>query len=226
MQTSIGRRRVRLAALGGVVGPVLFLSLVIAGGALYDGYSHASQKISELGGEGSSVSLLQSTNFILLGIFTLTFAWALGRTLGQPYTGAALIGLFAVSSAIANGLLPCDIGCQGLTPVSQAHNITGLAGFLAAIAGMVVLARRWRDDARWQSHVRLTKVAAGVASVGLVWFIVTQVFDRQAFAGIAQRTFVAALLGWIAVTGWRLVREIGDSTTAEQPARADAQPRV
>lgn len=37
------------------------------------------------------------------------FAWALGRTLGPPYRGPALIGVFGISSCIPNGLLPCDI---------------------------------------------------------------------------------------------------------------------
>jgi hypothetical membrane protein len=201
----------RLAALGGVVGPVLFLVLVVVGGGLYEGYSHASQKISELGGEGSNVALLQNLNFIALGILTLAFAWSLGRTLGKPYTGPVLIGVFGVSAAIANGLLPCDVSCLGLTPVSQAHNITGLLGFLAAIAGMVLLARRWRDDPQWERHVALTKAAVVVASAGLVWFIVTQALDLQTLAGVAQRTFVAALLGWFAVTGWRLFRLLGES---------------
>jgi hypothetical protein len=128
-----------------------------------------------------------------------------------------------VSSAVANGLLPCDIGCRGLTPVSQAHNITGLAGFLAAISGMVVLARRWRDDPRWQGHIGLTKASVIIASVGLVWFIVTQAMDHQSLAGVAQRTFVAALLGWIAVTGWRTYRQLDEPATVEQPSGVAAR---
>ncbi|HSJ29637.1 MAG TPA: DUF998 domain-containing protein [Acidimicrobiia bacterium] len=198
----------RAAALAGVVGPAVFAALVLVGGALYDGYSHTGQKISELGGEGSEVALLQNTNFVLLGVFTLAFAWALARSLGRPYLGPALVGVFGVSAAIANGLLPCDIGCYGLTPVSQAHNITGLLAILAAIAGMGVLARRWRDDPDWRGHARPTMVAVAVAGSGLVWFIATQVMDRQSLAGVAQRTFVGALLGWMAVTGWRLFRQL------------------
>lgn len=201
-------RRLRLGAFGGVAGPLLFLALVVLGGVLYDDYSHVSQKISELGGEGSEVALLQNTNFILLGVLTLGFAWALGTTLGRPFRGPALIGAFAVLSAIANGLLPCDVGCYGLTPVSLAHNVTGLLGFLAAITGMVILARRWRTDPYWKQHVMPTAAAATVASLGLVWFIV---IDRQSLAGVAQRTFVGALLIWIAATGWRLFRQLAET---------------
>ncbi len=208
-ERSVGERgrAVQLAALGGVIGPILFAVLVIVGGVVYDGYSHVAQKISELGGEGAEYALLQNLNFLMMGVLVLGFAWALARILGPSYLGPALIGFFGVSSSIANGLLPCDVGCQGETTIGLLHNITGLAGFLAAIVGMFVLARRWRDDPIWQSHVRLTRGAAFSAVGGLAWFVVTQALDAQSFAGIAQRIFAGALLLWIAVTAARLYRE-------------------
>ena len=68
---------VRLLALGGTVGPALFVATIIAAGFLYDGYSHVSQTISELGGEGAEYALLQNMNFLVLGVLVLGFAWAL-----------------------------------------------------------------------------------------------------------------------------------------------------
>ena len=100
-----------LLALGGVAAPVIFVAVVIVGGFLYDGYSHVSQTISELGGDGSEVAWLQNANFILLGLLTLAFATALARATGAWLAGPALIAVFALSSGIANGLLPCDLGC-------------------------------------------------------------------------------------------------------------------
>jgi len=204
-------RAVRLAALGGVVGPILFASLVVIGGILYDGYSHTSQKISELGGEGAEYAVLQNLNFIMIGVLVIGFAWALARVLGPPLLGPVLIGIFGLLSSIANGLLPCDAGCKGETTVGLLHNITGVVGFIAAIVGMFVLARRWRDDPTWQPHVGFTRGAAFVAIGGLVWFIATQALDAQNLAGIAQRVFVSALLLWIAVTAARLLSEITKS---------------
>lgn len=201
-------RAVRLAALGGVIGPILFVVLIIVGGVLYDGYSHVTQKISELGGEGAEYALLQNLNFIMIGVLTLGFAWALARVLGPPYLGPALIGLFGLSSSIANGLLPCDVGCQGETTVGLLHNVTGLSGFIAAIVGMFVLARRWRDDPTWQSHAGFTRNVALVAVGGLAWFVITQALDAQSLAGIAQRIFAGALLLWIAVTAWKLHQQL------------------
>lgn len=215
-------RAVRLAALGGVIGPIVFVILVVLGGGLYEGYSHAGQKISELGGEGAEYALLQNLNFVLLGVSVIGFAWALAQVFGPPYWGAALIGIFGLSSGIANGLLPCDADCQGETTIGLLHNITGLAGFVAALVGMFVLARRWRDDPTWRSHVGFTRGAAFVAIAGLIWFVVTQALDAQSLSGIAQRTFVGALLLWITVTAARLTREVSttDRLTSNDRTRA------
>lgn len=215
---------VRLAAMGGVIGPTVFAALVVLGGALYRGYSHAGQKISELGGEGAEYAMLQNVNFVLLGVSVIGFAWALAQVFGPPYWGPALIGVFGLSSAIANGLLPCDAGCQGETTIGLLHNITGLIGFVAAIVGMFVLARRWRDDPNWRNHAGFTRGAAFVASAGFVWFFATQAMDAQSLSGIAQRTFVGALLVWIIVTAVRLTREAfsADVRTTDSEARANA----
>jgi hypothetical membrane protein len=199
----------RAAARGGVVGPGLFIAIVVLGGWLSDGYRHASQKISELGGQGASFAGLQNVNFIVLGVLVLGFAWALGRHLGAPHHGPVLLGIFGISSCIANGLLPCDVACAGETPVAMAHNVTGLLGFLAAIAGMTVLARRWRHDPRWRHHVLPTVGAAVVALGGLMWFITTQSTDPlHPLGGIAQRLFVGTLLLWITRTAWLLHRQL------------------
>ena len=200
----------RLAVIGGVIGPILFAVLVVVGGILYDGYSHTSQKVSELGGEGAEYAILQNLNFIMLGILVIGFAYGLARILGPPHLGPILIAFFGISSSIANGLLPCDVGCKGETTVGLLHNITGVAGFIAAIVGMFVLARRWSHDPRRQAHAPFTRAAASVAIAGLVWFVVTQATDAQAFAGVAQRVFIGAFLLWISVTAVRIYREPAD----------------
>ena len=197
-------RLTKLLALGGIAGPIVFVAVVIVAGTLYADYSHVSQAISELGGEGSEVAWLQNTNFIVLGLLVLAFATALARATGGWLPGPALVTVFGLSSAIANGLLPCDLGCAGSTTVGLLHNITGLTGFVAAIAGMLVLARRWRHDPRWAGHARFSRVAAYVAIVGLVAFIATKATEAEGIDGLAQRVFVLALLGWMLVTGIRL----------------------
>ena len=208
---------VRLAAWGGVLGPIVFAILVIIGGGITDGYSHVTQKISELGATGAQHALLQNLSFALLGISVVGFAWALGRTLGRPPWGSALIGFFGVV-VFVHAFLSCDAGCNGETTAGLLHNVTGLMGFVAAIAGMIVLARRWAGDPHWHSLVTFTRIATVVAIAGLASFVVTQALDIQTFAGIAQRAFAGALLLWIAVTATQLARTITGSDTPQHPA--------
>lgn len=205
-------RAVRLAALGGVIGPVLFWVLVVVAGVVYDGYSHVSQKISELGGEGAEYAIIQNLNFAILGVLILGFSWALARTIGPSYLGPALVGYFGLV-LLAHTWVPCDLGCKGETTIGLLHNITGLSAFIATIVGMLLLARRWREDPTWQSYVRFTRGVVSVAFGGLVWFVITQAADFQSLAGIAQRTFAGAILLWIAVTAWKLRRRLEPDTS-------------
>ena len=105
------------------------------------------------------------------------------------------------------------------------HNVTGLAGFAAAIAGMLLLAKRWRHDPRWRAHARLTRAAAFVALAGLVGFIATEALEAEAIDGLLQRVFVAVLLGWITITGLRLSRD-GSRERGPAPASAPVSPAV
>lgn len=201
---------VRAAAMGGVVGPVLFSATVAVGAAVTDGYSHVGQKISELGVPGTVTAQLQSANFLVLGVSVLGLAWALARTLGPPRLGPVLVGAFGALAGVLHSVVPCDPGCAGTTPVGLVHNATGLVGFVAAIVGMVVLARRWRGDTEWGDHVRPTMLAAGVAGAALVAFVVTQATgDPAAVGGLVQRVFAGALLLWFVRTGWLLARLVG-----------------
>ena len=86
------------------------------------------------------------------------------------------------------------------------HNVTGLIGFVAVIAGMLVVAKQWSAVPALRSRVRLTRVLAVVAICGLVTFVATQALDVQSFAGIAQRVFAGSFILWIGSTSARLAR--------------------
>lgn len=209
LATEPRRWTVRLAALGGVVGPLLFTSLVVVGGVIYDGYSHAGQKISELGAVGAPFAWLQNLNFVIVGVLVIGFAWALAQVNGQPYGGPISVAIFGASSFIANGLLPCDAFCEEVTTIGQLHNMTGLTGFIAGIVAMFILRRRWNDDPNWRPHARFTRIAALVAIAGLVAFVVGEsTGTAESFDGITQRIFVGTLLVWIGTTAIHLNRQI------------------
>lgn len=198
----------RLAALGGILAPPLFAAVVIYLATRYEGYSHVSQAISELGGEGATDPLLQSINFFVLGVLVLGLAWALFRSGAGTARGAVLVAGFGLFSAIGDSIFPCDLGCAGTTTVGFVHNLLGVIGFVLAIAGMLVLGRHWSRDAKWAGHATFSRLAAAVAIAGLAIFIVMNATDSKSYVGAAQRVFVIALLSWIFVTAIRLHREL------------------
>ena len=124
----------RILALCGIVGPIIFAVLVTVSGFLYDGYSHSSQAISELAGSDAESPLLQTINFFIIGSAVMALAVGLHRGIGGgrgSVIGPALIFVFGASSGI--GIFPCDSGCDGATGLGFMHNLTGLIGFVAAI---------------------------------------------------------------------------------------------
>jgi hypothetical membrane protein len=194
--------------------------MVVSPATRYEGYSHVSQAISELGGKGASDPLLQNVNFFVLGVLVLGLAWALFRSGIATARGATLLAGLGFFSAIGSAFLPCDLGCGGTTTVGLLHNVFGVTGFVLAIAGMLMLGRHWRDDASWSGHARFSRMAVVVAIAAIAVFIVMRATDSEAYDGVAQRVFVTALLGWIFVTSVRRYRDLASPAETSDAATA------
>lgn len=202
--TELRSRWERWAALSGIGGPALFTLTVIAIAARQDGYSHVWQAISELGGTGAAFPAIQNMNFLMLGVSVLVLSWVLHRRLGGSAKAPLLLAVFGLAGGIAQGLLPCDVGCRGATQIGLLHNITGITGFVAIVAAMMLFARRWQLEAAWREHARFTRRAAAVAVIALVSFILVSAALPSGPRGLVQRIFVGALFAWLMVTSWRL----------------------
>ncbi|MEE9202181.1 MAG: DUF998 domain-containing protein, partial [Dehalococcoidia bacterium] len=144
----------KLLALCGIAAPIIFAVLVVVGGFIYEGYSHATQAISELGGVEAQYPIIQNVNFFVLGILVVAFAVGLHRGIGGgrgSRLGPVLVGVFGVVAGIGNAFLPCDAGCDFQSLTGTMHNLTGLGGFVALIAGIFLISRRLKGDPRWHS---------------------------------------------------------------------------
>jgi uncharacterized membrane protein YhaH (DUF805 family) len=188
----------------GLLGAAWIVGSTIIGGAMYPGYDHAAQYISELGASGAPhAALVNYLGFLPSGVLLASFAVLSWRAL--PRSTAATLGmvglvLYSVGylGAVA---FPCDFGCRPDEPsASQAlHNLFGLAGYLFAPATLFALglaARRWRDGARlsW-----LGRIAAVPALVGLLAL-------ESEHGGAAQRLLEACVLAWVAACALYLWR--------------------
>lgn len=213
----------RILAVCGMAGPVVFALLVAVASFYYPGYSQMTQAVSELGGAGAPNPAIQNANFFLIGVLVVAFAFGLQRGIGDgrgSKLGPVFIGVFGVSSGLANAFLPCDRGCEFQTIVGTMHNVTGLAGFLAAIAGLFLISRRFDHDPFWRSHRPYTLLTAVVALVSLLaWIGIAKAAEIGSLNGVLQRVFIAVWLVWVEVTAVRLFWVSGRSLAPSAAGR-------
>ncbi len=208
----------------GVVGPVLFVIVLLVEGATRPGYSAWRNFGSEL--SLSSQGWEQVANFYLCGLLCIAFAFGLRRALriGRGATWSPiLIALFGLS-LIGAGIFTTDpsLGYPPGIPTPYVpfmrqsmhaviHGFAGLAAFASLAAACFVLARRfagnpaWRGWALFSVLVGLTVVASFVAANA------TSVLDMRGIwpnapTGLIQRTGVVAGWGWMAFLAARLLR--------------------
>ena len=200
----------RFLALCGIAAPIVFTILVAVSGFIYEGYSHVTQAVSELGGVEAQYPLLQNANFFLIGVLFIAFAFGLHRGIGGgngSIFGPVLVGGFGVSAGMGSAFLPCDPGCEFQTLTGTLHNLTGLGGFVAAIAGIFVISRRLRGDPNWQTFYSFSWITGIAALVSLLlWIGVAKIAEVDSVNGVLQRLFILAWFVWVEVMALRLLR--------------------
>ncbi len=196
----------RVLALGGVAGPVLFATAVVACAALRPEYSHTTQLMSELGEtDGSHAYLMNYGGFVPAGILLIAFAVSLFRSFGDTWAsvlGALLVGTFG-AGIMAAGIFSCDPGCprEGLSVEASAHRVVSYAAFGAGILAPVVWATRFRQLTQWKPLWVYSLLSSGAAIVFLA--LTASAAESRVLAGLWQRLFLGVLYLWCAIVGVR-----------------------
>lgn len=188
-----------------VFGLAVLLAAVIWGGAVYPGYDHARQFMSELGATGA---VTQSTvnawgyipNGALITIFSLLAAWILRRS--ALAVGACLLLAGNGVGMMGAGIYPCDFECSRSDPsaAAQLHDLFGGLGYLCAIVGVGLAALwAWKNSAPWLATIGL--IALIVSIVGF-YGVVAEV-ELQ---GLFQRAMEMALAIFMLSLGWALMK--------------------
>ena len=195
-------------ALCGVAIPIVFAVLVTVGGFIYEGYSHVTQAVSELSGVEAQHPWVQTTNFFVVGALFVPFALGLRRGIGAGQgsrVGPVLVAISGVSACIGGAFFPCDPGCEFQSLTGTLHNVAGLTGFVAAIAGMFVISRRIILDSYWQALYRFSWIFGIAALVSLVlWIGVAKAAEVCSVNGVLQRLFIGVRFIWVEVMAIRL----------------------
>jgi Protein of unknown function (DUF998) len=194
----------RLAAAGGVAGPVLFTLAWVAGSLRQAGHSAAEVQLSGLAAEDARDPQIMMAGFVLLGVGTMVFGAGLGRVAALRSAGPWLV-LVAGAASVAAGLFRRDQmllvgpGFAGESWHNQVHDVVGGVAYGAMLAAPLVLARRWRDDPDWAPVSRPVQGLALASAAALAVFA-----SRIAgpYNGVVQRIAVTlALTAEIVIAG-------------------------
>jgi hypothetical membrane protein len=207
---SLERRWViRLLATAGIVGPILFVMVVIVQSLLHPDYGQLELPISALAAWPGG--WVQSANFVVFGLLTISFPIGLHLGVRQSRVGVlgpALLVLSGVGLLIA-GIFPWK-EVEGDFVVPAGHVLLGaLLTFLGTGSGFIVLSRRMAADPRWRGVATYT-LLSGIAVV--VLFVVTFALVIPASAplhswgGLVQRLTLAVWFPCTVVLALKLLR--------------------
>lgn len=191
----------RTLALGGIVGPVLFGTVVVVSAAQRPAYNHVHQFISELGATGSSNAVLMNymgfvPSGLLLAGFGLSLFWILPRS-RTVLAASALVLLFGLGVA-ASGIVSCDLGCpQGGSVQNMIHDRMAPISFLFLILAAGLLSVRFRSLDAWRAF-SLFSAASSVTGLVLLALLASTLETRR-LTGLWQRLLLFVLFGWCMV---------------------------
>lgn len=213
-------RRTGLAAVAGMIGSVLFVSVFTIGGWLTPGYSPTGMFVSELSlGPGGWVQIL---NFVLTGALMLLFGVGLATHFSNgaaSRAGPALIQGIGVS-LMASGPFTTDPSAMfdQHSVHGTVHGIFGALVFTFAPISCFVFFRRFRRDPGWRPLARWTLASGVILTLGIGLLRISQVPGGGLFEwkGLVQRIILVTFMAWIFAVAFRLRRHSGRAGSGSQ----------
>ena len=205
----------KLFALGGVVGPILFTLATLICGGLRPDYSHIHHFISELGATGTpNAKLMNWIGFIPSGIMIASFGLSLTLLLPKKFLarlGSILIIIFGFGLTVV-GFFSCDKGCprEGSLENNIHDQISGPI-FLCAILGSLILGFVFRRLPYWN---KLWLYSIGSSILSLVFlFALIDSLDSYTITGMWQRLLLLTLFFWFGTIGLHAFRFWNNNTS-------------
>lgn len=183
--------------LAGIIGPLVFITLVIIQGLLQPDYSHVRMPISALA--AWPAGWLQNLNFFFLAATNAAYTMGLHAAIRPTRLGSVGIAFLLVSCVglMLAGLFPW-IDVNGVPTETPPHVVGAVTTFLGLGTGLIVLCGRMKADASWRSlstYVLGTGVAILILFVLVGFFAVDDGAPLHEWAGLLQRVLVAIWVG-------------------------------
>lgn len=162
----------RRAALAGMIGPVLWIIVLILLDTLQYDFLRSIGANPWTTAPGSENGMgpygwLYVTSDFTLGVLTVLFALGLRRTIANSWWKAlGMTALFVFGFGFIVGAAPCDcLPGQQPTLSAQIHNIASLALLIATIPMSLFLGLAFRRDDRWRRYAWYSMITGVLAPV-------------------------------------------------------------
>lgn len=155
--------------------------------------------------------LVQALALLLVGFATLGLGYVLMRltsgTRGATF-GSLLISLYG-AAGVVSALFPTDevrgsVAFDSMSMTGLIHSMAALVGFVAVVAGMLILTWRFRELVAWRPILTLSVLHAGGALALL--FVQTQ----GPLVGLMQRLLVTVVGSWLIIVAVRSRQILGE----------------
>ncbi|MBO0815380.1 MAG: DUF998 domain-containing protein [Actinobacteria bacterium] len=197
----------KLAACGGVAGPLLFTAAWVVSSLRQTGHPAAGIQLSGLAAEDARDPQIMMAAFVVLGACSVGFGAALRRVLGHRSAGPWLV-MVGGAAAVAAGAFQRDHmlltgpGFAGESWHNQVHDVVSGIAYAAMLTAPLALARQFRTDPQWAMIARPVQVLA-LASAAAVAVFASRA--AEPWNGTVQRVAVTLALAAEALAAARML---------------------
>lgn len=195
------RRVWQKIALSGAAAAIVYTLHVLIGGALWDGYSHVRQTISELTGNGAPNAGMLKIFTIIYSILALVFSISVYMLFWKynvhkwALTGSALLVLMETTALIGYNLFPLEESGAILSIGNFMHLAVTAIVALSAIGAIFLISFGLLKTSHFRSMGMLSLISAVILTVsGIATPIVLN--NELGIAGLVERVNLFTLQIW------------------------------
>ncbi len=193
--TILNNDRVKLGAVSGMLGPILFITIFTVEGWLRSGYEPLRMYVSELslGPRG----WIQIINFIIYGVLFLLFAFSVFIKFKKiSRTGPILLMIIGISILIAGIFVvdPVTTLANQMTLHGKLHSLVSAVIFSLWPISCFVFSRQFQRYSNWQSLYYWSLLAGIITALGAIFLSISNFFNP--WFGLIQRITIITYLSW------------------------------
>jgi len=210
----------RLAAWGGVAGPLLFTAAWVVSSLRQTGHPAAEVQLSGLAALDARDPQIMIVGFVVLGACSAGFGAALRTVATRRQAGPWLVvagGAAAVAAGVfrRDHMLLTGPGFAGESWHNQVHDVASAVAYAAMLGAPLLLARQFSADPRWAVIARPIRVLALASAAAMAVFASR---GAEPASGAVQRIAVTLAVAAEAIAAARMLT-LPESPVVLQPGQ-------